>query len=74
VFHYLCVLYSLFTRLATHVVQMLRVIKESQENAEIMRRNVAHGSFLLGKGNTDEMHAPKQRQQLLQLVTVIQES
>ena len=48
---------------------MLRVIKESQANGEIMRKHKAHRIQLLCKANTDE--AQTMQQQLLELVTVM---
>jgi len=46
-----------------HIVYMLgEVIDESQENAEILRRQEAHGSFCFPhKGITDETRTLKQR-------------
>jgi len=38
-----------------HIVDILVVIKESQENTKNVRRHEAHGSlWLLRKGNTEE--------------------
>jgi len=44
-----------------HVVSMLKVIDESQENTEILKHHKAHSGFLLlHKSSTDEMRIPKQ--------------
>jgi len=52
----------LHVRLA-HVVYMLEVMEESQENTEILRHHEAHGRFvLLRKGSADEKTpTPKHR-------------
>jgi len=47
-----------------HIVDMLGVIEESQQNTEIIRRqrHEAHGRFLLPfRDNADETRTPKQR-------------
>ena len=52
--HFLCVGLA-------HIVDMLGVIKESQENTEILRHHVAHGRFwLLCTGITEEKQTLKQ--------------
>jgi len=44
-----------------HVVYMLEVIEESQNNTDIMTRHEAHGKHsLLGKRNTDDTRTSKQ--------------
>jgi len=53
-----------------HIVYMLEVIEELQENTEILRHTEGFVCYA-SKGNTDETHTPKQ--QLLQFLTVIQE-
>jgi len=44
-----------------HIVDMLGVMEESQENTEIMRRHETYGMFwLLREGSTEEKQTPRQ--------------